>query len=36
MKFSKILALGFTAGMGFHAAERVWWWLGGLAGLCYG
>lgn len=30
------LAIGFLAGFGFMAAQDVWWWITGLAGLCHG
>lgn len=31
-----VVALGFCAGLGFMAAQELWWALGGWVGLCHG
>lgn len=31
-----ICLAGFVAGLGFMAAQELWWMLSGLVGLCHG
>ena len=33
---AKVIAYGFLAGFGFMAGQDLWYWLTGMAGLCYG
>ncbi len=32
----KVMIFGFCGGIGFLAAQEIWWWINGLAGICYG
>lgn len=32
----RVMILGFCAGVGYLAAQELWWWALGLVGFCHG